>query len=292
MGKKHIRQKSYCLWKMVLNWVNYLEIMNTPIKIVMVFLLLTTISIDSMSQEPQWKMIWNDEFEKNGLPDSNKWSYDVGGHGWGNNELQFYTDKRNKNARVENGNLIIEALRENYKEKEYTSARLVTRDKASWNHGKIEVRAKIPSGLGTWPAIWMLADKMPLNWPDDGEIDIMEHVGYDQNFVHGTIHTKKYNHIIGTQKANQVTIPVVSDNFHRFQLKWDQETMYIGVDDIYYFKYKNENTGNDAWPFHNKMYLVLNLAVGGNWGGSKGVATDIWPRRMEVDYVRVYEAEK
>ena len=244
------------------------------------------------SQEKKWKMIWNDEFSKKGLPDSNKWSYDVGGHGWGNNELQFYTAKRSKNARVKHGKLIIEAVKEDYEGKEYTSARLVTRGRASWDHGKIEVRAKIPSGLGTWPAIWMLADKNPLNWPDDGEIDIMEHVGYDQNFVHGTIHTKKYNHMIGTQKANQVTIPDVSDNFHRFQLMWDQDIMYIGVDDIYYFKYKNEKSGNDSWPFDNKMYLLLNLAVGGNWGGAKGVATDIWPKRMEVDYVRVFELEK
>jgi len=261
-------------------------------KLLVSFLLLAVFSNMANAQESKWKMIWNDEFDKNGLPDSNKWGYDVGGHGWGNNELQYYTSKRAKNARVENGKLIIEAVKENFEDKGYTSARLVTRGRASWNEGKIEVRAKLPSGLGTWPAIWMLADKSPLNWPDDGEIDIMEHVGYDQNFVHGTIHTKKYNHIIGTQKANQVTIPDVSEQFHRYQLKWDQETMYIGVDDIYYFKYKNEKTGNDSWPFHNKMYLLLNLAVGGNWGGSKGVATDIWPRKMEVDYVRVYEAQK
>lgn len=253
------------------------------------FVLSSLLGLPAFTQDVKWKMIWNDEFEKNGLPDTNKWTYDVGGHGWGNNELQFYTAKRSKNARIEDGKLIIEAIKENYEGKGFTSARLVTRGKASWNKGKIEVRAKIPSGLGTWPAIWMLADKIPLNWPDDGEIDIMEHVGYDQNFVHGTIHTKKYNHILGTQKANQVTIPDVSDTYHRYQLIWDQETMYIGVDDIYYFKYKNEKTGSDAWPFHNNMYLLLNLAVGGNWGGAKGVATDIWPKRMEVDYVRVYE---
>lgn len=261
-------------------------------RILICSLLLVSIHQISLAQSAKWKMIWNDEFDKNGLPDTNKWGYDVGGHGWGNNELQYYTSKRSQNARVIDGKLIIEAVKEEYEGKGYTSARLVTSGKASWDHGKIEVRAKIPSGLGTWPAIWMLADKQPLNWPDDGEIDIMEHVGYDQNFVHGTIHTKKYNHILGTQKANQVTIPDVSDNYHRFQLMWDQETMYIGVDDIYYFKYKNEKTGSDAWPFHNKMYLLLNLAVGGNWGGAKGVATDIWPRRMEVDYVRVFEMEK
>ena len=272
--------------------MNYLQTMFKMKQIALSIVLFSAMTSFCFAQEPKWKMIWNDEFDKNGLPDSTKWGYDIGGHGWGNNELQFYTAKRSKNARIENGILTIEAHKEEYEGKGYTSARLVTRERASWDHGKLEVRAKLPYGLGTWPAIWMLADKMPLNWPDDGEIDIMEHVGYDQNFVHGTIHTKKYNHIIGTQKANQVTIPDVSDKFHRFQLMWDQETMYIGVDDIYYFKYKNEKIGNDSWPFHNKMYLLLNLAVGGNWGGSKGVATDIWPRKMEVDYVRVYEAQK
>lgn len=245
----------------------------------------------AQAKESPWKLIWSDEFQKNGSPDSTKWGYDIGGHGWGNNELEYYTDNVRKNARVENGKLIIEAHKENVGGKGFSSARMVTRNKASWSSGKLEVRAKLPSGLGTWPAIWMLADKQPLNWPEDGEIDIMEHVGYDPGVIHGTIHTKKYNHIIGTQKANQIKVPDFSEQFHTYQLEWDHEVLKIGMDGKTYFTYTNEGTGYESWPFDNRMYLILNLAVGGNWGGSKGVDLDIWPRRMEIDYVRVYEKE-
>lgn len=243
----------------------------------------------SQSKNAEWKLVWNDEFNKKGLPDSSKWGYDIGGHGWGNNELEYYTAKRLNNARIEKGVLIIEAHKEKWENREFTSARLVTRDKASWNNGKIEVRAKLPSGLGTWPAIWMLGETSPLKWPDDGEIDIMEHVGHDHGRIHGTIHTKKYNHVIGTQKAAQVMLPDCAENFHTYQMEWDQDSLRIGVDGNYFFTYVNERTGYEAWPFNNNMYLLLNLAVGGNWGGSKGVAQDIWPRRMEVDFVRVYQ---
>jgi beta-glucanase (GH16 family) len=237
----------------------------------------------------QWKLVWSDEFNKEGLPDPGKWGYDVGGHGWGNNELQYYTQSRKENARVENGKLIIEAHREEMEGKAYTSARLVTRDIATWSSGKVEVSAKLPSGLGTWPAIWMLANTNPLKWPDDGEIDIMEHVGYDQGTVHASVHTKKYNHIIGTQKTNKIFVKDCSETFHRYQVEWNNDSIRIGMDDNYYYSFKNEKTGYDVWPLSNKFYLLLNLAVGGNWGGQKGVATDIWPRRMEVDYVRVYQ---
>ena len=253
-----------------------------------VSLLLTMIIFPAASWS-QWKLVWNDEFNKNGLPDSTKWGYDIGGSGWGNNELQYYTKARKENGRIENGKLIIEAHRENFEGKEYTSARLVTRDIASWSEGKIEVSAKLPSGLGTWPAIWMLANTKPMKWPDDGEIDIMEHVGYDQGVVHASVHTKKYNHVIGTQKTNKITVPDCSTAFHRYQLEWNNDSVRIGIDDNYYYSFKNEKTGYDAWPFANKCYLLLNLAVGGNWGGQIGVASDIWPRRMEIDYVRVYQ---
>jgi beta-glucanase (GH16 family) len=139
----------------------------------------------------QWREVWSDEFNYDGLPDSTKWNYDVGGHGWGNNELQFYTQQRVENARVEHGNLIIEARKETWQGKNYTSARLVSKNKGDWQHGKIEVRAKLPSGRGTWPAIWMLASTTPLKWPDDGEIDIMEHVGFDQGVIHGLLATER-----------------------------------------------------------------------------------------------------
>ena len=237
----------------------------------------------------QWEQVWSDEFNYSGLPDSAKWGYDVGGHGWGNNELQFYTDKRLENARVENGQLIIEARKEAWQGKNYTSARLVTKNKADWQFGKIEVKAKIPSGRGTWPAIWMLASITPLKWPDDGEIDIMEHVGFDQGVIHGTIHCKKYNHVIGTQKGATIRVPDCSDSFHVYSVEWDNARIAIFVDSTNYFQFFNEHTGYEAWPFDNKMHLLLNIAVGGNWGGQQGVDDSIWPQKMEIDYVRVWK---
>src|SRR5688572_10554602 len=135
-----------------------------------------------------WNLSWSDEFNYNGLPDSTKWNYNVGGHGWGNNELQYYTKNELKNARVENGLLIIEARKEPFEGKNYTSARLVTKGKGDWQYGKIEVRARFSGGVGSWPAIWMLGSTTPLKWPDDGEIDIMEHVGYNPGKVHASVH--------------------------------------------------------------------------------------------------------
>ena len=241
------------------------------------------------ASEGQWQQVWSDEFNYNGLPDSAKWSYDVGGHGWGNNELQFYTQKRLENARVENGNLVIEARKETWQGKNYTSARLVTKNKGDWQHGKIEVRAKLPRGRGTWPAIWMLASTTPLKWPDDGEIDIMEHVGFDQGVIHGSIHSKKYNWVVGNGKTATVTVPDCSERFHLYGLEWDKDSLKISMDNKIYLAVANEHTGYDAWPYDNKMHLLLNIAVGGNWGGQKGVDNTIWPQKMEIDYVRVFE---
>ncbi len=150
-----------------------------------------------------WRLVWSDEFDHRGLPDSSKWGYDVGGHGWGNKELQYYTERRKENARVEDGHLIIEARRDNSGGHEYTSARLVSKGKGDWTYGRFEVSAKLPSGRGTWPAIWMLPSLKSygnFGWPDNGEIDIMEHVGFDPDVVHGSAHTKAYYHSIGTQK--------------------------------------------------------------------------------------------
>lgn len=255
----------------------------------LLFLTLFVGEVYAQESKKDWKLIWSDEFSYSGLPDSSKWAYDIGGHGWGNNELQYYTSGRLKNSRVENGHLVIEAHKESFEGKEFTSARLVTRGKETWNEGKVEVRAKFSSGNGTWPAIWMLSATEPLKWPVDGEIDIMEHVGFDHGRIHGTIHTQKYNHMIGTQKANQINVPDCSTAFHTYQLIWDKEELKIGMDNNYYFTYKNEKKGMDAWPFDNKMYLILNMAVGGNWGGQKGIDPNIWPAKLEVDYVRVYK---
>ncbi len=240
-------------------------------------------------QKSGQELIWSDEFNYIGLPDSTKWNYDVGGHGWGNNELQYYTRARKENARVENGNLIIEAIKESFEGNNYSSARLVTKGKGDWKYVRVEVRAKLPKGLGTWPAIWMLPSATPLNWPEDGEIDIMEHVGYDQGRIHASVHTEKYNHILGTQKTAFIQVPDCSENFHIYSMEWRENSISVQVDGKTYYNFSNEKTGKDVWPFNSPFHLLLNLAVGGNWGGSKGVDENIWPQRMEIDYVRVYK---
>lgn len=251
--------------------------------------LLLLISVSASAQQKNWELVWSDEFDYAGLPDSTKWTAETGGNGWGNNELQYYTAGRKENARVENGLLTIEARKENWKGKSYTSARLITKNKGDWQYGKIEVKAKLPKGRGTWPAIWMLGSVPNLRWPDDGEIDIMEHVGFNQGFIHGSIHCKKYYHVINTQKTDTIELKDCSENFHVYSVEWNKESVKIAVDGNVFFTFTNEHTGYDAWPFDNKMFLLLNIAVGGNWGGQKGVDEKIWPQKMEIDYVRVYQ---
>jgi len=257
----------------------------------MLLFLLTVISFACTAQKQEYKLVWSDEFNYNGIPDTTKWTGEIGGHGWGNNELQYYTSKRVENARVENGMLTIEARKENMEGMKYTSARLITRGKGDWQYGKIEVRAKLPKGLGTWPAIWMLASTKPLKWPDDGELDIMEHVGYNHGFVHASVHTKKYNHVIGTQRTDTIYVADVSENFHVYATEWTKDSVKVFLDGKQFFSFSNEKSGYEAWPFDNKLFLLLNIAVGGNWGGQKGVDENIWPQKMEVDYVRVYQVQ-
>lgn len=242
----------------------------------------------SMPRATQRTLVWSDEFNYTGVPDTTKWSYDTGGHGWGNNELQYYTARRTENARVENGVLTIEARKEAWQGRNYTSARLVTKGKGDWLYGRIEVRARLPKGRGTWPAIWMLASTNPLQWPDDGEIDIMEHVGWNPGFIHGSVHTKKYNHVAGTQKTDTMVVADYAEKFHVYALDWTADSIKVSVDDSTYFTFANERSGKDAWPFDRPFHLLLNVAVGGNWGGAKGIDDSIWPQKMEVDYVRVY----
>jgi len=236
-----------------------------------------------------YQLVWSDEFDHAGLPDPAKWTYDVGGNGWGNNELEYYTSNRLENARVENGNLVIEARKESWQGMNYTSARLLTKGKMSWQYGKIEVRAKLPRGRGTWPAIWMLGDTNPLKWPDDGEVDIMEHVGFDQGIIHGPVHCKKYKWVIGNGKTATTPVMDCSDSFHVYAVEWDNNNLNISVDSTSYMSFSNEHSGYDAWPFDNKLFMILNIAVGGNWGGQKGVDDSVWPQQMLIDYVRVYQ---
>jgi beta-glucanase (GH16 family) len=241
------------------------------------------------------KLVWSDEFDQPGTPDATKWNYDLGDGcpnvcGWGNNELEYYTAD-SKNVRVENGNLIIEARKEDKGGKSYTSTRIVSKGKGDWLFGRIEVRAKLPRGKGTWPAIWMLSTDWKYGgWPASGEIDIMEHVGFDPGVVHGTIHTETYNHIKGTQKEGKVTMADVSDAFHVYGIEWTNEKMIFFIDDNRYFTVMKSPTDDfKGWPFDQRFHLIMNIAVGGNWGGMQGVDESIWPQRMEVDYVRVYQ---
>ena len=248
----------------------------------------------AMAPDSKYKLVWSDEFDYTGLPDSRKWSFDVEGNasGWGNNEAQFYTKDRIQNAEVKDGFLNVTALKEDYQGKKYTSARLRTATKGDWLYGRLEVRAKLPEGRGMWPAIWMLSTDWKYGgWPASGEIDIMENVGYDPYVIVASAHTKSYNHVQGTQKNNKLTIPDCYTNFHVYALEWEASEYSVFVDDQLYFTFKNEGTGFKVWPFDQKFHLILNVAVGGNWGGQKGIDDSIFPRTMVVDYVRMYQKQ-
>jgi beta-glucanase (GH16 family) len=244
-----------------------------------------------------WRLVWSDEFNYSGVPDPAKWQYDVGAHGWGNKELQNYTFARKENSRVENGRLIIEVRRDGPQTQMYTSARLVSKGKGDWTYGRFEVRAKLPSGRGTWPAIWMLPTLKSYGdggWPDNGEIDIMEHVGFDPNVVHGSVHTRAYYHSIKTQKSARTVVPTSQTEFNVYAVEWTPQEIRWYVNDNHYFTFKNERLTNPTadhkqWPFDKPFHLILNVAVGGIWGGTHGVDDSIWPQRMEIDYVRIYE---
>jgi beta-glucanase (GH16 family) len=252
--------------------------------------------VDNTPKDKGWKFdsipVWADEFSTDGAPDPAKWGYDIGGSGWGNNELQYYTNSTN-NASVANGRLSITARKEFRDGKNYTSARLVTKNKGDFLNGRIEVRAKLPSGRGTWPAIWMLPTDWEYgNWPNSGEIDIMEHVGYDPTRVHFSIHTEAYNHTKGTQKSTNRIIPTAMSEFHKYRVDWTPYAVRGYFDDEFVFEFVNEGRGSSTWPFDKKFHLLLNLAIGGSWGGVNGVDDTIFPIIFEIDYVRVYKMKE
>lgn len=250
---------------------------------------------ESVTTEKEgYQLVWSDEFDYEGLPDSTKWEFDTQGnaHGWGNNELQFYTEKRKDNASVANGFLSITARKEPMNEKAYSSARLRTKGKGDWKYGRYEIRAKLPKGLGIWPAIWMLpTDWVYGGWPKSGEIDIMEHVGYEPDSVFASSHTETYNHAIGTNKTKGIAVKNLYDDFHIYALEWNEQEYSVFMDDEKYFTFKNEGSGAKEWPYDQPFHLLLNVAVGGNWGGKHGVDDRIFPQSMVVDYVRVYQEQ-
>jgi beta-glucanase (GH16 family) len=268
------------------------------------FILFTFLQIGFGADPQRFKLVWADEFDRTGLPDPLKWSYETGF--LRNNEAQYYTSGRQENARVEGGMLVIEGRKEQFKNAncvpggkgrrsqefaEYTSASITTRGKVSWTFGRMEVKAKLPKGRGTWPAIWLLGTDRTAGWPACGEIDVMEFVGHDPGVIHANVHTRKYNHVQKNNKGSTLKVPDASDAFHVYALEWTPERMDFFVDDKKYFTYTNEGSGVDAWPFDKPEYLILNLAIGGAWGGQKGIDETIFPQKMLVDYVRVYEGK-
>jgi len=278
-------------------------------KIVFVFsaifcLFLTTGTADSGDKGPSgltrfstgtqqnWRLVWSDEFNTGNLPDTTKWNYDTRGneYGWGNNEAQWYTVANSENCRIEDGILRITAKTEPTFGKNYSSARLTTKNKGDWKYCKVEVRAKLPTGRGTWPAIWMLPTENTYGgWPKSGEIDIMEHVGFNPDTVFSTVHTGKFNHMIGTQVGKKTGLPTATTQFHVYTTEWEENEIRSYVDGVHYFTFKNNGEGYEAWPFDQSFHLILNLAIGGGLGGQKGIDDSLFPHILEVDYVRVYQ---
>ncbi|HEY7006463.1 MAG TPA: glycoside hydrolase family 16 protein [Sphingomicrobium sp.] len=248
-----------------------------------------------MKRPANARLVWSDEFNGAAL-DTAKWTYDTAHNkkGWFNKERQYYS--AGQNSRVANGRLVIEARHErldprrypDWGGQNYTSARLLST--AGWTYGFYEIRAKLPCARGTWPAIWML----PLDlkkWPDDGEIDIMEQVGAEPNLIYASLHTKLYNHTINTQRSAQRLVPTSCTAFHIYQLDWRSDSIAIGVDGQGILRVRNNVPGGKgAWPFFTPFRMILNLAIGGDWAGAKGIDDAAMPQRMEVDYVRVWQA--
>jgi len=252
----------------------------------------TVITTPKPIKDKHWrfekKPVWQDDFSVGNRVDTSKWTFETGGHGWGNHELQYYT--AGANSLVANGNLIITAKKENFSGSNYTSSRMVTKGKGDWLYGRFEVRAKLPKGKGTWPAIWMLSsDNSYGGWPASGEIDIMEHVGFDTNNIHSTVHTNAYNGMKGTQRSGEKLVAGAIDDFHLYRVDWTPYAIRGFIDNVQYFEFVNENTNTDSWPFNKRFHMILNIAVGGDWGGKKGVDPTAFPTSMEVDYVRVYK---
>jgi len=254
---------------------------------------------------PDRELVWSDEFDGAGL-DTSMWSPNIWAPRKVNDEDQAYTN-RQENLRIEDGMLVIEAHKEDFDGANYTSGRVHSAGKGDFLYGRFEVRAKLPRGQGSWPAIWMLpSDPYKYSstceddedwqgsaacdaWPNSGEIDIVEHVGYQMGHVHGTVHNKAYYWVNWEQRKGRILVDDVDENFHVYALEWSPERIDIFVDDSLYFTYVNEGTGWEAWPFDHPFHVILNIAVGGAWGRAGGPIDDtIFPQRMFVDYVRVY----
>ncbi len=235
---------------------------------------------------PGWTLVWQDEFEGDAIDLAN-WTYDIGGWGWGNGEAQFYTD-RSENARVENGLLVIEARQERFEESYYTSARLKSQGLQEFQFGRIEARLKVPSGKGLWPAFWMLGSNFDgSNWPDCGEIDIMEYIGKEPDLVLGTLHGPGYSGALGISEWNRQTYDI-ADDFHTYAIEWEPDEIRWYYDGEHYHTVNRADVGNREWVFEQPFFIILNLAVGGTLPGPVGLDV-VFPKQYLVDYVRVYQ---
>jgi len=236
------------------------------------------------------KLVWSDEFDYDGPPDPQKWAFETGGGGWGNSELENYTDRLD-NCRVENGHLVIEVKREDYEDSKYTSARLHSLGDG-WKFGRIDIKAKLPGGSGTWPALWMLPTHPKygdLGWPDNGEIDIMEYAAHEPGQVLGSIYSK--NHIWWNHTGLSVyqSVPTAESDFHIYSVQWSQDSVALLVDGVAYNSYPNPQTNWEDFPYDQQYRLIMNIAVGG-WGGDE-VDDAALPQTMMIDYVRVYQPD-
>jgi beta-glucanase (GH16 family) len=235
--------------------------------------------------------VWSEEFDSEGPPSPERWTFDLGHgtRGWGNREAQCYGSNPSECV-VENGRLLITGSYHPDSADPYASARIHTYGKASWQYGRFEIRARLPVGGGTWPAIWMLSDafREGTSWPHCGEIDIMEHVGRDPGRIHFSLHSQRFNHADRTQVTETHVRDGVTDGFHVYTMEWDATGFSFGIDDDVLSTFpRGQKSGVEDWPFDQPYHLVLNLALGGHMGGE--IDNDCLPARFEVDYVRVYQ---
>jgi beta-glucanase (GH16 family) len=238
-------------------------------------------------------LVWSDEFNGTGAPDPVKWGYDLGAGGWGNQEVQTYTNLL-QNARQENGFLIIDALKQGYT---WTSARILTNNKYEFKYGRVVFRAKLPVGSGTWPALWMLGENFAsVGWPACGEIDVMEHVGKDPEWIRSSVHSRSSSG--NTVNTDIKRIPTCETEFHTYQLNWTYQKLEFSIDSVLFYTYKPPVRNSSTWPFDKPFFIIMNIAMGGNMGSDpqyetgglkNGIDPALNAARMEIDYVRVYQ---
>ncbi|EXJ16146.1 glycoside hydrolase family 16 protein [Imhoffiella purpurea] len=262
--------------------------------------LLAACLLVSAQASADWRLVWGDEFEYEGPPDEEKWNIENWPPRRVNNELQSYTDGP-ENVRVEDGTLVIEAHGDPDEEGVFTSARIHSQSMGASTYGRFEARIRFPDARGTWSAFWLMPTDPSLYgwneeegwyWPNCGEIDIVEHVGYEPEVVHASVHSKGAYFKNGNQRTDQIAIPDAADGYHLYAVEWFEDSMEFFVDDLSFFRVDNDGQGWEWWPFDHEFYVILNLAVGGSWGGRQGVDVDAFPQRMLVDYVRISEYEE